>query len=179
MQSNSTQIRDKIYIDNVDSILNNSCVARHEDVVEAINTQLGSDLQQLKTLQDEQAKLRSSYLRFLDIEKHKRSLRERAETAACLLAGRAISHEEEEEMLDTLEETGIVVPQDWRNHVPTWKVIAEIVRQFPKMQVVEIVRILSLFNFQVSRQAVESALSTRADKFRITRKGREKFVSLK
>lgn len=165
-------------IDNVASILQNNFVARYQDITDALTTQFTNDIGQLRAMQDEQAKIRATYLRFLDIEKQKRGLTERVETTACLLLARG-ADETTGTMRGYLENVGLVIPKDWRSHVPTWRVIAEIVRQFPKMQVVEIVRVLERLGFQVSRQAVESALTTKADKFRITKRGREKFVSLR
>jgi hypothetical protein len=165
-------------IDSVASLLHNESVARYQDVTEALTTQLTNDLGQLRAMQDEQAKIRATYLRFLDIEKQKRGLVERVETTACLLLAKGPA-EGTADMRGYLENVGLVIPKDWRSHVPTWRVIAEIVRQFPKTQVVEIVRILERLGFQVTRQAVESALTTKADKFRITKRGREKFVSLR
>jgi hypothetical protein len=178
MQGENTQDRNKIFIDSVASMFNNESVARYKDVTDALTTQFSDDLAQLRAMQDEQAKIRANYLRFLDIEKQKRGLTERVETTACLLLAKG-SDAGTADMRSYLESVGLVITEDWRNHVPTWKVIAEIVRQFPKTQVVEIVRILERLGFKVSRQAVESALSTKSDKFRITRRGREKFVSLR
>jgi hypothetical protein len=169
------------YLTGVASKLNNGdAMARYSDVIDAISTQFNADLKELTELQDEQAKLRAAYLRFQDLEKRKRDLRQRAETAAALLQG-TIAHQENKENLgDVLDRAGINTDLDWRKKVSKWCLIAEVVRQFPKIQIVELVRVLRLaFSIDISRQAVESALATHESKFRITRKGREKFVSVK
>jgi len=169
------------HLTSVASLLNNDgAMARYSDVTQAIETQFHADLEELKELQDEQAKLRTAYLRFQDLEKRKRELKQRAETAAALLAGTDTYEIGHESLGDTLDKAGINTDVNWRKKVPKWCLIAEVVRQFPKIQVVELVRVLRLaFSVQVSRQAVESALATHESKFRITRKGREKFVSVK
>jgi hypothetical protein len=55
----------------------------------------------------------------------------------------------------------------------------EIVRQVPQIQVVELDILLRRLNWKVSRAAIESALETHKEAFRIIRKGRQKFVALK
>jgi hypothetical protein len=171
----------KEYFTYVESECSNSAaMARYSDVVQAVQTQFHADLEELAELQDEQAKLRAAYLRFQDLEKRKGELKKRAETAAALLAGTDTYEIGRESLGDTLDKAGINTDVNWRKKVPKWCLLAEVVRQFPKIQIVELMRVLRLaFGVEVSRQAVESALVIHASKFRITWKGREKFVSMK
>jgi hypothetical protein len=155
-------------------------MARHQDMLRALKAQLDSDLESLKSVQDDQAKTRAAYLRFLDLEKQRQVLRERAEATACLLVPGAEAEGMDSDFLEELGDAGITIPANWREKIPTWRILMEVVRQFPKMQIVELVRTLNdLGLIGISRQGVESALNTHSSKFRITRKGREKFVSLK
>jgi hypothetical protein len=61
-----------------------------------------------------------------------------------------------------------------------WRVIREIVRQTAKIRVYELEAHLKSFGLKkASRPAIESALNTHPKEFKVTRRGREKFVSLK
>jgi len=62
---------------------------------------------------------------------------------------------------------------------PLWKIIREIVRQTVDLRVYELQTHLKAFGVDTTRSAIESALLTHKEEFRITRHGREKFVSLK
>jgi len=64
---------------------------------------------------------------------------------------------------------------------PLWKIIREIVRQAVDIRVYELQDHLKSFSIETTRSAIESALLTHPEEFRITRPrhGREKFVSLK
>jgi hypothetical protein len=62
---------------------------------------------------------------------------------------------------------------------PLWKIIREIVRQAVDLRVYELQTHLKAFGIDTTRSAIESALLTHKEEFKITRHGREKFVSLK
>jgi hypothetical protein len=62
---------------------------------------------------------------------------------------------------------------------PLWKIIREIVRQAVDLRVYELQTHLKAFGINTTRSAIESALLTHKEEFKITRHGREKFVSLK
>ena len=60
-----------------------------------------------------------------------------------------------------------------------WRVIREVVRQTTEIRIFELEEHLRCFGMKVSRPAIESALTTHAKEFKIVKRGREKFVSLK
>jgi hypothetical protein len=61
-----------------------------------------------------------------------------------------------------------------------WRVIREVVRQTAEIRVFELEAHLKQFGMKkASRPAIESALATHPKEFRITKRGREKFVALK
>jgi hypothetical protein len=62
---------------------------------------------------------------------------------------------------------------------PLWRIIREIVRQTMEIRVFELEEHLKAFGLTASRPAIESALDTHPKEFRVTKRGREKFVSLK
>jgi hypothetical protein len=67
--------------------------------------------------------------------------------------------------------------ETWK--APLWKLIREIVRQVPEIQVIDLENSLKQLRINPSRAAIESALETHRKEFRIVKRGREKFVSLK
>lgn len=62
---------------------------------------------------------------------------------------------------------------------PLWKIIREIVRQSVDLRVYELQTHLKAFGIHTTRSAIESALLTHKEELKVTRHGREKFVSLK
>jgi hypothetical protein len=61
-----------------------------------------------------------------------------------------------------------------------WRVIREVIRQTAEIRVFELEAHLKQFGLKkATRPAIESALATHPKEFRITKRGREKFVSLK
>ena len=62
---------------------------------------------------------------------------------------------------------------------PLWKIIREIIRQVTEIRVYELEAHLRGFGVKTTRSAIESALLTHRKEFRIEKRGREKFVSLK
>lgn len=62
---------------------------------------------------------------------------------------------------------------------PLWKIIREVLRQVPEMRVCELHDHLKQFGIETSRSALESCLKTHRKQFRVTLRGREKFVAWK
>ena len=63
---------------------------------------------------------------------------------------------------------------------PLWKIIREILRQVPEMRVYELEAHLKAFGVpKAQRSAIESAIKTHRKQFKVTKRGREKFVAWK
>jgi hypothetical protein len=82
-------------------------------------------------------------------------------------------------MKEFLAERGVEIGQSAPQKQNLWIAMREIVRQLPQIQVVELEMLLRRLNWKVSRAAIESALETHKDAFRVIRKRRQKFVALK
>src|ERR1700683_209201 len=65
------------------------------------------------------------------------------------------------------------------SEISLWRIIREVVRQTVEIRVFELEEHLKAFGVKASRPAIESALATHPKEFKITKRGREKFVSLK
>jgi hypothetical protein len=63
--------------------------------------------------------------------------------------------------------------------ISLWRIIREIVRQTAEIRIFELEEHLKAFGVKTSRPAIESALATHSKEFKTTKRGREKFVSLR
>ena len=63
--------------------------------------------------------------------------------------------------------------------VPLWKLMREILRQVPEMQVVDLEHMLHVIGVKTNRPSVDSALETHKETFTVRKRGRDKFISLK
>lgn len=76
-------------------------------------------------------------------------------------------------------EIGIALPEGWET-VTTWEAVMEVVRQFPNIQVVDLLQALkSDLRLGVSRQNLDSALMAHPEIFETKKSGRGKFISLR
>jgi len=176
------QSRLKISLDSLDSRLYKPIMPRMQDVMYALRAQWAEDEKALETALDEQNKLRASYIRFVDLQEQVKQRTERMRRVGALLLGSDHTQRSDvEAMQKAAAQLGIDV-NEWDavfEGIPLWSTIAEILRHTGELQVVDLHTILHNCGEKVSRQAIESALETHASAFKIRRKGREKFVSLK
>lgn len=176
------QSRLKKRIDNLASRLYKPIMPRLQDVLHALRTQWNEDEKALEAALEEQNKLRASYIRFMDLQEQIKQRTERLRRVGLLLFDSDITPTKDiAAMQATARRLGIQLDEFEAvfGGVPLWTVIAELLRHTGELQVVDLHTILHNCGEKVSRQAVESALETHANEFRIRRRGREKFVSLK
>ena len=157
------------------------------NLAEGLATQLHRDSGELTILDVELENLRTAYTRFREVEELSRPRQERVDIIAALLLNLPqhvrpnktgdIHFDMEEEEGDTLP-VSVPLSKLKPSTFPLWKVIREIVRQTSEIQVVKLEKTLRDFGMTVRRQTIESALATHKKDFRITKRGREKFVSL-
>jgi hypothetical protein len=156
----------------VESRLYKRFMPRIKDVLHGLTEQLDEDIKALDNLLDEQNKLRSAHIRFMNLEEESNQKLTRVKRLATMLSG----------VPETAAKTkrfGIAVePNDT---MPLWELIIEVLRQTGELQVVDLHQLLAcgLIDDNVSRQGIESALAKHSKAFEIKRRGREKFVSLK
>lgn len=156
------------YVHSTDTI---PVMAGYFQVRAALRTQFDADCREIAKLRSEQESVREAHLRFLDLQQQVEGKERRLLATGALLRDPVIEKQ--------LASAGVPVSEGWRENIKLWRLIAEVARQFQKTQVVEVGRILFECGFETTRQSIESALRTHASRFRITRRGREKYVSLK
>jgi hypothetical protein len=162
-------------------------MARFRDIVKGLYQQAESETKEIHAMNDEMNELRRSYLRYRELAEQVKEKEERARIAATLIANTSdeffADYERDERLTRLCTDAGIPVGDIALSlevyKVPMWKLIREIVRQTPEVQIVELENALHEFGAKTSRQAIESALETHRKEFRIVKRGRDKFVSLK
>jgi len=176
MNTEARQGDDRIVIDNLSSLCSNDRVIRTAQVAKALSQQAKVDFDRLKAIESEQTKLRSEYLRFLDLEEEKKSRSARLRRTASLIPdnlqsiGASDDDDEEEDF-----QTYIVKVAD----LTLWEAMLAVLEHTGEIQLYELQHVLQQFGKQVTRGAIVSAIVTHPDKFRAITRNRDKFVSLK
>lgn len=155
-------------------------MARLPDIADGLGKQLKADAEEIRKLNDELNKHRAAYQRYREVSSYLDSKADRIKVTLGLLF-HLDGWNDEDGAVEFCEELGIAIdePTAVRVKNPLWKSIREVLRQVTEMQIVELESILHGLGVNTSRQAIESAVDTHKDAFRVTRRGREKFVSLK
>jgi hypothetical protein len=170
----------------LESVLHDKRMARFKDIVDGLSRQAESDAKDIHAMSDQMNELRTAYQRYRELAEQVKAKDERVRIAAGLVASTWDDPEEayhrDEKLARLCEAAGIpvseiLVAEVWK--APLWKIMREIVRQTPEVQVVELENALRELKINPSRQAIESALETHRKEFRIVKRGRDKFVSLK
>lgn len=171
----------------IESVLHSKRMARFRDIVNGLYQQAQNDAKEIHAMNDQMNELRPSYLKYRELAEQVKEKEDRARIAATLIANTWEDERDlqsrDEHLARLCTDAGIPVQDNALSlevyKVPMWKLIREIVRQTPEIQIVELESAVREFGAKTSRQAIESALETHRKEFRIIKRGREKFVSLK
>ena len=148
-----------------------------QDIRDSLQDQIIADAKELEKIKKAMKQIRAAHHRYLDLLERAKQKEERVQAAASVLHRDGYS--DTESMKEFLAERGVEVEQSPPQKQNLWIAMREVVRQVPQIQVVELEMLLRRLNWKVSRAAIESALATHNEAFRIIRKGRQKFVALK
>ena len=165
-------------------------VARFKDIVAGVAQQTARKREEMTRDLEELNNLRAAYQRYRELDAQMGEKERRLKIGFALLFNVPVKVNPEadayvpapEEIDMQYEQVGIAMnwPADLNlSEFPLWQVIREIVRQVPEMRVYELEAHLGTFGLKVTRPAIESALATHPKEFKVTKRGREKFVSLK
>ncbi len=160
---------------------------RLRELVRGLAIQSGRDDAELRKLIQERGKVYPAYLRYRELEEIISQKNERLSITSSLMLNAPVLKTKEGDAFAAFKRSRIVEEESESllpefkelSDFPLWKVIREIVRQTPEMQIISLEHTLKTFGVLVSRAAIESALETHKDEFNITRQGRKKFVALK
>lgn len=162
-------------------------MARFKDIVSGLSEQTSRKSTELARDLEEMNTLRASWQRYHELSKQVESKERAVKIGYALLfnaplkvnpKGDAYSGPDREFERDA--ELLAIDPIDLDlADFPLWRIIREIVRQTAEIRVFELEAHLKGFGLAATRPAIESALDTHPKEFRVTKRGREKFVSLK
>jgi hypothetical protein len=178
-----------LVLDNVDSKWQDQVMAKMREILEGLSRQASLDSEAVMTINAERDKLRAAYLRFKELSELAEPKEERAGIAMGLLLNRpqkvkprkdgyAFSEEEREAAEESVEVPAGITAYIDVFRLPLWKVIREIVRQAGQMRIVSLQNTLRVFGIEVRRQTIESSLKVHKREFKLTYRGREKYISL-
>ena len=164
-------------LDTVASMCNHGGMIRFADIQKRLDQQYVEDAKQLRKNYTEQNKLRSSVLRFQDLEREAKAREERMARIIML-----VGEEKYEDTIKALrggEDMSKEIAVNIDDKLPLWRAMQAVVEQTGEIQVVDLQDALEYFKIKSSRQAIESALASHREMFETKTRGREKFVSLK
>jgi hypothetical protein len=162
------------------------CVARFKDIVKGLTQQTSRECEELIKARDELNRLREPYQRFCDLSLQIKPKEERIKIGFALALNAAVKDNLNADYYpadqqEGMENAGVALDSNdvELTNFSLWRLIREIVRQTAEIRVFELESHLKSFGVVASRAAIESALATHSKEFKITKRGREKFVSLK
>ncbi len=172
MNTEERESDDRIIIDNLSSTCSNAFVVKASQVAKALQQQSKADFNSLKAIDTEQNKIRTEYLKFLDLEEEKKRKTERLHRTCSLIA--ELIDDDEDAVDDEFNEYIVPVSQ-----LTLWEAMLSVLEHTGEIQLFELQHTLEQFGKKVTRGAIESAVITHRDKFRAVTRNRDRFVSLK
>ena len=171
----------KVTVDNVASLLHTNDVARAVDVVTRIRGALAVDAKRMRELAEEMNKHAEAYNRYVALQRDAKAHEQSAQALTALLGAEGFKIARADDKSDSIgNEIDIVPsPRELRDKAALWEHIEQYLRFVPEAQVNEILEFLAWMRIETSRQAIESAIRTHPKVFRVKKRGRDKFISLK
>jgi hypothetical protein len=172
MNTEAREIDDSKIVDKLASLCCNGSVIKASQVAKAIQKQTTADFDRLREIDSQQDKLRSEYLKFVDLEEERKRKTERLRRTSSLIA-------------DLLNDTFGKDQDEFGEYVipvsdlTLWEAMLSVLEQTGEVQLAELLHVLEQLGKKVTRGAIESAITTHHDKFLAKTRGRERFVSLK
>lgn len=162
-------------------MLHHAVVPRTQDVLDKIGAKIVLDAKRLREIKGESAALFEAYQKYTDLEKERKA-RESSITSLVALLGK----EGLEELRTRVVSANLLGEFDFgvgietrREELSLWEFIAQYLRFVQEAKVADIEYFLGEQQMQTTRQAIESAVKTHSKIFRVRKRGREKFISLR
>jgi hypothetical protein len=190
MQATAEQTKTRIgnngqqqVLDNVSLICySSSRMARLlKDTMEAIRNRLVHDAARLEEISKQMGELSRSYNLYVDLLRERESHENSAQKLIGLLGPdqyfNAMTTDETVTIVDKIEEAPGAATL--RQELSLWEAVKQFLRFVPEARIREILEFFKLVGIEATRQAVESSIRAHPKTFRVIKRGREKFVSLK
>jgi hypothetical protein len=140
---------------------------RLKDVLESIKQRADYEKDRMEKIKAEMETLAESYNRFRDLKEEAERRQETIERLSLVFE------------MPKLKNPAPNTPLTGALGYSLWQVIETYLRFADRVRVGEIMEFLEWVKFTTTRQAVESAIATHNKIFRVSKNGREKFISLK
>jgi len=179
MRSTKINIEATNTIDNVATKVHHVDMPSTIDVLVRMRQRLEHECASLQPLRKEMDKLAPAYNRYVDLKGEIDFRSKRIQRLMGVLGG--------EELLEfgnvdpVASETNFQGdPDDLRAELPLWRAVQEYLLIAGEAKVGDVQSFLSGLEFEkIGRQAIESALRSHGDVFRVVKRGRDKYISLK
>jgi len=152
------------------------------DVYMRLQERLLHQCESMRSKRQQIKKLSSAYNKYLDLDEEIKIVHHRISIIVGLLGSDRVA---ETAKADTTTCLGEILeqfppPKDLREKLTLWRAIREYLRVAGEARIGEILSFLTWIGIEdFTRQALESALQNHEDVFEITKRGNERYVSLK
>jgi hypothetical protein len=164
-------------LDNVASKVHYKNVPSTADVQNMMLQRLEHECASMQSARKELSELASAYHRYVDL---KTQIDERSKRIQRIIGILGTDSIENLGSAEVRSETNLQGEPEWlREELSLWRAIKEYLAIAGEAKVGDMQMFFSAMNYEISRQAVESALRSHESTFRVSRRGREKYVSLK
>lgn len=167
-----------IVLDNVACKVHYKDVPSSADVERMMHQRLKHECASLQSTRDEIAQLADSYNRYVDLKGDANNRGERIRRLMAILGPDSLDGLGTDEVQSEMDLQG--EPEALREELPLWRAIEEyLIIIAGEAKVGDVQDFFSAMNYEVTRQATESALRSHGDTFRVVKRGRDKYISLK
>ncbi|MGO9542553.1 MAG: hypothetical protein ACLPN2_18385 [Terriglobales bacterium] len=150
------------------------------DIQKGLDQSYRDAFDRLTAIREEQTTIRSQYRRYLDLETEAKRYENRIRRIGGALRNMSAMGQHGAVLLDKGKDWGDEISvANSEESIPLWEIFATILAETGEIQVIELERMLDHLKFKTTRSAIESALKTHPNEFRVRMSGRNKFVSLK
>jgi hypothetical protein len=174
MHTEIHRIDGTILLDTVPSQSYKGIVIKAAQVAQAMSQRAKADFVRLKAIDAEQAKLRSAYLQYSDLEDEKKAKAERLRRTASVVPNEHIEIAVGAQDADEFNSYIVKVSE-----LPLWEAMLAVLQETGEIQLFELQHVLEQFGKKVTRRAIENAITAHGSEFRAVSKGRERFVLLR
>lgn len=169
-------------LDLVASLSYPSVMPMYADVYAALQQRLKHACDRVVTIRKRMADLASAYNEFVDLRKQLDEYTEQINNLKGVFGPAAYSETLQSDKSEVIGYTSEISPspREMRDTMPLWIALREYLSAAGESKVGEIEEFLQWLEFpNVRRQSIESALRRHPEVFRVRKRGREKFISLK
>ena len=152
------------------------------EVYVRLQQRLVHEARSMRSKRNQMKKLSFAYNRYVDLDREIDTVRHRISIIVGLLGPDRVAETVKIDSTACLGETlGLLrPPQEARERLTLWRAVREYLRVVGEAKIGDIQEFLDWIGLQdFTRQALESALQNHENEFEVSKKGRERYVSLK